>query len=629
MTTSGMTSQKISRQLLATIAMLFVLLAAAATASGEDIAVSAVAEARDVYVGQPFQLRIEIEGSDNAAQPDLSSLQDFTVTPLGGQSTSATSITVVNGKTSRLSRRGYVYRYRLVANRAGRLRIPAINVEVEGRTHKTEPVTITARPPEETDDFKLRLRPAKRDLYVGEAVGLTVTWYVGRDVENFSLTLPLLEDDRFQVIVPDGSNPAGRQDDSLAILLGRQRIIAKKGRGTLDGKDFLTVSFAIFLIPRQAGVLTLPQAIISADVVTGYQRRRDPFGMPFGFDDFFNRKMTRTVVVPSDTPTLTVRPLPSAGRPADFSGLVGRYSLAAEADPRQVNVGDPITLTIMVTGPRYLDNVRLPDLRSLPGFSENFKIPAEIAPGRRQGRQMVFVQTIRARTPDVNHIPPVTLSFFNPESGVYETAATEAIPITVRPTRIVTAADAEAAAESTPALSSPSRVSEQRSGIFSNYDGADVLLPQPRPADLLTLTPARLLLLLLPPGLFLAATGLYLARRRRSSRQAAGRRALTELRRRLPTATSNDAVWNALQRYLAARLNLAAGTITMADIEPVLRRAGTPATVLHELASLLEECEAGRFGGRACDPADLRQRLLRLAPDLDKALAASRNRGNT
>src|SRR5262245_6018297 len=41
---------------------------------------------------------------------------------------------------------------------------------------------------------------------------------------------------------------------------------------------------------------------------------------------------------------------PVAGRPEDFSGLVGVYRISSSASPTEVNVEDPLTLTVRITG---------------------------------------------------------------------------------------------------------------------------------------------------------------------------------------------------------------------------------------------------------------------------------------
>ncbi|MDP2107099.1 MAG: BatD family protein, partial [Desulfobulbaceae bacterium] len=72
------------------------------------VTVQAVVDQEEVYVGQSFTLQVQVEGSDSPGEPDISSLIDFTVEPRGGQQNSSESVSIINGRMSRVSHRGYV-----------------------------------------------------------------------------------------------------------------------------------------------------------------------------------------------------------------------------------------------------------------------------------------------------------------------------------------------------------------------------------------------------------------------------------------------------------------------------------------------------------------------------------------
>ncbi|MEZ5363746.1 MAG: BatD family protein [Bryobacterales bacterium] len=137
-------------------------------------------------------------------------------------------------------------------------------------------------------------------------------------------------------------------------------------------------------------------------------------------------------------------PLPEQGKPANFSGLIGNFHFDAHAVPTAVSVGDPITLTIRVSGPEYLDYVRLPDLAQQTELVEGFKIPEEMAAGEIVDRAKVFSQTIRAKDPRITEIPELDFSYFDPDRGEYMVGRTDPIPIEVSGTRVLTLSDAEA-----------------------------------------------------------------------------------------------------------------------------------------------------------------------------------------
>ncbi|NIP98723.1 MAG: protein BatD, partial [Akkermansiaceae bacterium] len=72
-----------------------------------------------------------------------------------------------------------------------------------------------------------------------------------------------------------------------------------------------------------------------------------------------------------------------------------------------VNVGDPITLNIALSGPAFLEPVDLPPLDRQESLTRDFKVPTEIEEGSVDGNFKVFTQTVRALRDDVKAVPPI------------------------------------------------------------------------------------------------------------------------------------------------------------------------------------------------------------------------------
>jgi hypothetical protein len=576
-----------------------------------EVTVQGAVDQMEVFVGETFTFQVQVEGSDAVAEPDISAITDFTVDPRGGQQNSSESVSIVNGRMSRVSHRGYIYTFALTPKRVGRLLIPALTVTVDGQAYKTQVIPILVKRPQETDEFKLRLTVDKARVYVGEPVTLTVTWYIGRDVNGFNFNLPLLTDPRFIISEGDGqvANPA--PDRVVRIPAPGGEILAEKGNGVLDGNNYLTVSFSRRLIAKEVGLLTLPQATVSCQAMSAYRQQhgRDPFNglVP---DDFFgrSRQSFQTVVVPSNEPALEVLPLPTEGRPADFSGLVGAYSIAVSAMPTAVKVGDPITLTIQVAGP-VVAGVSLPTLADQLG-PQAFKVPAEMAPGEGRGVLKTFTQTIRAIHPGVREIPSLHLSYFNPVSGRYEQASSPPLPISVAEARAVTARDAEGREPAGPAKR---ELKAAKGGINFNYEGPEVLTPQ-TPIGTVGLNGVWYSLLFLPPAIFIVFLVSTLTARHRS-KDPAGRAARQAHARFSATlagitphgdlAAGYQALGLALREYLGAKLRRNPAALTYADVEPLLVQAGVGSESLARLRQVMEECAAYEYAGPASGAQDL------------------------
>lgn len=603
-------------------ALLAWMLLSAGSLQGQDrLSARARTDATEVYVGQPFLYQIEVSGSDRPERPDLEELRaDFTIEPAGEGANNSTQISIVNGRMSRVENRGYQFNFRLTPRREGRLTIPAVEVAAEGTTAATNPIPVVVVPPEEINDFKLRLTLGERTAYVGQPVVLTTTWYVGRSVDQFRFHAPVLDDDRFEVLTPRANVDPNRQVD---IPIGDGRVTARRGRGRIDNFDFLTVSFDHVVVPKQAGELAIEPTVVSFRAIREGMRRRGFFDDWVFGDPFLNRGRTyETLSIPANRVALNVRPLPEEGRPANFSGLIGAFQFDASASPTDVSVGDPITLEVAVSGPAYLEYVRLPDLDEHEALRRGFQVSGEPASELR-GRSKVFTQTVRARTPSIDGIPPLEFNYFDPRTGEYATVKTDPIPLEIRGARVLTAADAEGVGVG----AAPGEVDDRVEGIAHQYEGADALVDQPAGLRERLRSPLWLTAFAAPPLLFFALLGWTRARgvggddaaRRR-------RRALRELENELGRLRGSDEIHSrlldALRRYLGAKLDRPAGSLTYADVEPELLRRGVDQDALRGLKHVFQQAEAGRYGGGALSAASEAE-LLEQARSSVRALEAA------
>ncbi len=602
---------------------------------GDPVQVNAAVEKETVYVGEPFLFQVQVDGSNHAEEPDMSQLTGFTVQYQGGQQNNSTSISIINGHMSKVVHRGFIFSYRLTAIREGTLTIPPVTVMVDGKQYETNPVVIRARKPRETRDFKLRQRLSKTECAVGEPVVLTITWYIARPVRNPVFTIPVLDDDRFQVMEYDGPVPRGRNavQVTVARASGKQETVtAEQGQGSLNGMSYVTVTFHETLVPLKEGTFHLPEATVSFQVQT--RRRSRSLFDSFFPDDFFGSQVSfQNMVIPSLPMQLYVAPLPDEGKPADFTGLVGTFELSAQASPSDVNVGDPITLTITVRGPMSLQMVQSDMFALSRQLGKDFKVPEEMAPGEvktdpKTGKPVkVFTQTIRALRDDVKAVPPISLNYYDPGTHTYREARTKPIPLTVHPTRQVTAEDAEGKA---PIVATHNVLTTRKGGIAHNYAGPAVITPQV--TGLAVWRQSRLwqAMTLFPPlvyGLLLLGIWAGRFRKARSGQVAARRayRALVATGKRLRGGEQTPDAWrtlsDALTAYLRLKLGLASGAATFADFREALEQRGIAGEKLNTLRHILETCEAFQYAGgqgRTDDLASVCEQALAFARTVEK-----------
>jgi hypothetical protein len=594
----------------------------------------AAVEKTSVFTGEPFIFQIQVSGSDHPEKPDIPNIAGFTVESQGGRLNSSTSVTIVNGRVSQAVRQGYIFSYRLTPKHAGLLVIPSIAVHSDGQTTHTQRVEIHVSRPKEIKNFKLHLSLSKTHCYIGEPVILQVTWYLGSDVKNFHFTLPVLEKkDLFYFENPKIDTTSG--GPYYRIPLGDGEVIGAKGRGNIGVRNYATLTFKKVMFPKKAGDITIDPASVACEVLTGYRRQCDPFGddffSDFFKDDFFNLRrqgVYQKAVVPSNTLDLRVSDLPAEGQPVGFSGLVGTYHIEAVAQPKEISVGDPVTLQIVLSGPDYLEHVTLPPLNQQPALKRDFKIPDERAAGEIAGTTKVFTQTIRPLRPGIQEIPSIELSYFDTSAGKYAIARTDPIPLKVNAARVVTAQDAEGAVT---ASSAGSKVQTWSQGIAYNYEDMSVLENQIHDPVAWLKYPWAITSLAIPPALYLILfSGMMIVRRRRADPLASrGRKAWPHLVRALRKAQSVDSggmateiILNAFRDYLGDKLRIPSAALTFNDVKMPLKEKGVSRDNLDRLETVFIKCEAGRYAGNqgSCDASAMINEALSLARDLKRKL---------
>lgn len=590
-------------------------------AVGGELSVSAHVESQEVFLGEPFALQVRVSGVDAPGKPDLSNLTDFTVRERGASRSGQRSFTIiVNGRqVKNESGSETTFLYELVAKKNGVLTIPPISVSDQGKTAQSAPLQIRVNSAAETPDLKFRLSLSRTRCFVGEPVVLRMVWYVGTTVRNdYQLAVPVLGSDAFAFADP-------RYDGYSPIQLAEGTVAMSQGKGVLDGREYITVTFAKVLIPKRPGRFEIPPATVVCAVLAGRQKQSSPFG-----DDFplFNsmRDVYKKAVVPSDGAFLEVMPVPQEGRPADFAGHIGEYRISASATPVEVNVGDPITLTIALSGPEYLDNVELPPLGQQPALARDFKIPTEIAAGKLAGGAKVFTQSIRALREDVKSIPPIELPYFDTASGKYGIAKSAPIPLKVRPTRVITPGMVEGGQS----VIAGSALEAWGKGIAHNYEGPAVLFDQRSgPAEWIR-SPLWLAGLSFPPLLYALIFGLTAAIRRRNADPLSqkARKAFSQFARVCSKAAAKDGkashvLLDAMREYLGSKLKIPSAAISFKDVEPLLSARGVDQDTMARLRLFFERCEAENYAGgsgEAADKSAIIDDALRIAGGIERKL---------
>ena len=562
-------------------------------AEAQPLAATAAVSGRTAYLGESFDFQIQITGSESPDTPNLDSLTDFNVEFTGQGSNSSQSVSFVNGRMTQNKRLGYIFNYSLRALKAGQLIIPQIDIQADGQTIRTQAIAMNIKEPTEAEDFKLRMALSKDRAYVGERLELQATFYFRANTVDNEITIPLMDRPEFEVYdLPDGPL--------------QKRI--------LKGREYQTVTVRKLVTVKTAGQYTLSPALLSFRGEDGYKISQD----------FFGRKVRspryKNFVIPSNDLSLEVLPVPTQGKPANYNGLIGTYSVKTSATPTQVNVGDPITLTITLKGDA-VGLVKLPPLDKQDSLIKDFKVPSDIEDGEISGTSKVFTQTIRTTHADVSAIPPIEIPYFDTSTGQYKVAKSAPIPIQVQATRVVTIDDAEGV--SAAPINTSQEVQSANQGILHNYTNDDILLSQPLPPKTL-FTAGRLSLLVGLPLCYVVALFLKSSQTqgRKDSSHTKAKRALNTFKSQLAKSQTSDEIILVFKTFLGHKFKVTPEALTYRDIAPRLTQYTVPSSLEQSVKQLLALGEANRFSGSSAETntEELREQTLTLAQNLEPYL---------
>lgn len=567
---------------------------------------------REAWVGQSFPIQVEVINAADHDPPAPPAVDGATTEVLDAANTS-TFTQIINGR--RTTKTTTTYTIMVRPERAGVIEIPPIEVTVDGEVFRSEPWRIVATRSEVDDLMFVDILGNPDAAWVGEPVTLTLQIWI-RQYRDRALGLALEEESMWS-LVDEGDSSWGVFGEALQQMTRERR--RPRGREVeRDGESYFLYEIPVVRHPIDAG------RVDPGKVRVIFQQ---PLGLRVG-RDFFGRRDyqldgTRPIVVDATMPPVEVRPLPTEGRPAEFTGAVGRFRVEAYAEPREVSVGDPITLVLEVTdigagAPVDLANLRPPRLQNEPAL-DGFRIPDSPTTGVVEGRTKIFTETLRPERDDLTEIPGIAFASFDPDLDRFVVARTSPIPISVSPSERIDLADTVRGASVPLALTGPTG---------TNLTAARGTLRANRPIDAAIIGTA-------PIGLgapvAIAATAPLAAllaaalRRRRAHRDAnphlvRASAARSRASRRLdddgPVA---DRVLEAVCGLVAARLHRTDGVLTARETIELAEAAGLETDRLATLREILQAAEAARYAtGSGEDDRALVERARELLPALDR-----------
>lgn len=589
-------------------------------ASSQAPEATVVLSSDSVELGDSLVYQITLDGVSSADPPTLPSAGGAKVEFLGGHDESSRSIMTINGRTTENSVLRYIMQWKVTPAQKGPGAVEGFSFDVGGHKIDVPRVAFSVVEPQPNPNFTLKLESDAKAAYVGEPVHMKLVWLLGNNVRSAAFSGPD-GGSEFDVAPIDPRSPQNRgkqlvQNEPYRVVpfLNGEAIVTQS-QAELHGRMIPSITLDLVVTPRKPGKIEIGPYRVALDEIVG--QRPSSF-----FDSFFDdRSKTRRSVVASNAVTLDVKPLPADGKPDDFNGLIGVYSIDAKAGNTEANVGDPVPLTVTISGPEPLDSIKPPDLDLQSSFASEFKSSPEgwesptsiaAAPGER-----TFATTIRPKSASITEIPAIRLPYFDTKTGKYSVATSKPIPLKVRAAREFTAADVTRAGGATgfalPTATSATLTSAAP-GVGANSESLDALTNQRVGLLAAATSPGGLALILVPPlGLLVASIAAWRGRAR-DPRVAERRAAVREGKRRAAAARSAPELLDAIRVALAPFVGAMPRSVASSDPDD----SSLPASAASKARTLLQQLEGNEFAGFNVDLVSAKASARELFSMLDR-----------
>jgi hypothetical protein len=559
------------------------LLAAAAPAQDDAQLVAELART-SIHVGESVDLTLTLENADSDAEPDLTGFDGFRV--VAGPTSSQTQI--LNGRVYREK----VFHFTLTPKGKGALTVPAAAISVGGREVRSQPLTLRVVPPEQQDLVVLDVTTEPARVYPLQTFRVRLTILVRRLPGRYRDLDPVEQISPPALTVPWVQPPDGLDCDSLHDWLNPK--LASSDRGfSINGLKvgdrspfsfFDEQSLAIFDLkghPAGAGkeddyAYTLERAFTPQHAGT-YDLGSVVLKGRFGEEAAEGRIVGHDVYAVSPRLLVTVQTVPEEGKPASYTGGIGVFRIAAAIAPRKARVGDPMTLTVTVTGRGNLDEVGPPPLE---GFGKDFRVYEPTA-ASKEGKR-VFTYALRPAHAGVREVPSLALSYFDFAKEAYETIRTDPLPIEVEEAKEMRDSDIVAASAPKGGIEAAGK------GLFANVTDLAQVRDDAVAPGLYAAYVGGLALLY---GAFFLALARW--RSRREDKAGARRRAAT---RRATSRLPEGGALAAFGGLVADVRGIPEAGLTAQEVVRLLRGLGVPDETAERVDHLLQRCEQERYG---------------------------------
>ncbi len=385
-----------------------------------------------VIAGRPFQLTYTV----NQRCRDLNAPEftDFDVLA-GPYSSTSSSISFVNGR--RTSSYEQTYTYTLMAQRTGTFTIGPASIKVDGSNYQSNGVRIQVLPEDQQPQQTASQGRGQGQQSSQGSQGSQVS-SENLFVRTITTKTKVHEQEAFMIMYKlyfaNVDVAQLTNNTKLPEFTGFLKQELEQGEIQTElehynGRNYQTaVLYRTILYPQHSGDITIDPAHFEA--VLRVQTRQQVRSI---FDDFFGSYTNVTKMLTAPGVTIHVAALPG-GKPAGFSGGVGKFTLTPSISQTELQANDAVTIKLDISGSGNMKLLKTPAIDWPEGFepydpkvTNNFKTTSSGVSGTKSIEYLAIPRSAGDYT-----IPAVHFSYFDIEDKAYKTLSTPEYTIHVK-----------------------------------------------------------------------------------------------------------------------------------------------------------------------------------------------------
>lgn len=360
-----------------------------------DVNVSAQVQWENIYENQPIDGSVSVTYSKDKKM-------DPTSFKIGGK-----PLKVVLYKEVQISDTPPLlvttYNFQLPGMEKGLQLLPAVSVQVGGKTYQSTPSTFQVHEggPKTGPILKLEnVYEGLTPLYPGQRAQVGYRYLYNTNIELTEEYLPLLDAANFRKIGDKSINNAESGNMTATLIT---QVVEAVTEGSYTFGPSLIAGNAYVMDARGKRTYLTPKLVAEAPALE-----------------------------------IDVAGFPNDGKPASFNGAVGQFNFQVKMlTPSQVHMGDKIEIQMVISGNGQLENILPPDLCCQIGYSGVFKTSDLPPVGKISGNAKTFVVSVYPLTTEIDTLPPIEFSFFDPLKRKYVSLISQGTPLTVLPAPVV------------------------------------------------------------------------------------------------------------------------------------------------------------------------------------------------